>query len=86
MLPKENMRWNIRLTECLVDINNQYFIECIVKMLSTDNNDVFISCIDALRNIDIGLLDKNYVKGLKEKAELLLDESTFPVKNIGVIY
>lgn len=58
IIPKDDIRWNIRLVECLGDINNQHSIECILEMLNINNNDVFISCADALRDMDILLIDK----------------------------
>lgn len=82
IIPKNNIRWNIRLIECLGDINNQYSVECILKMLNIDNDDVFIACIDALRDMDMSLLNKEIIKELKRKAELLLKESILPVEKI----
>lgn len=82
IIPKDDTRWNIRLIECLGDINNQYSIECILEMLNIDNNDVFISCVDVLRDMDILLIDEENIKKLKERAELLLKESTLPVQKI----
>ena len=64
------------------DINNQHSIECILKIINIDNNDVFISCVDALRGKDILLIDEENIKKLKRKAELLLKESTLPVQKI----
>lgn len=82
IIPKDDIRWNIRLVECLGDINNQHSIECILEMLNINNNDVFISCVDALRDMDILLIDEKNIKKLKRKAELLLKESTLPVQKI----
>ena len=86
MIPKEDICWNIRLAECLGDINNQYAIECILKMLNTGNDNVFIACIDALRDMDMLFLGKDKVKQFKEKAEILLQESTLPVQKILEVF
>ena len=81
MIPKEHMRWNIRLVECLGDIQNEYAIECIIKMLSINNNDLFISCIDSMRDMNIHLHNDD-LQIIVRKAKSLLDESTPPVKKI----
>ena len=39
-------------------------------MLNIDNDDLFISCISALRDKDILLLDEENIKRLKRKAVL----------------
>lgn len=81
MIPKEDMRWNIRLVECLGDIQNEYAIECIITMLSINNNDLFISCIDSMRDMNIHLHNDD-LQIIVCKAKSLLDESTPPVKKV----
>lgn len=51
-------------------------------MLNIDNDDLFISCISALRDKDILLLDEENIKRLKRKAVLLLKESVLPVQKL----
>lgn len=90
MIPKKDMRWNIRLAECLGGINNKYSFECILKIIITCNNDLFITCnndlfiacIDALRDMDISLLYKTDLEKLRKKAMLLLKESSLPAHKI----
>lgn len=82
MLPKEDMCWNIRLVECLGDINNQYAAECIVKLLNTDNVDLFIACVDSLRDKDMSLFNINDLQGIACKVKALIGQSSLPVRKV----
>lgn len=82
MIPKEDMQWNIRLVECLGDINNQYSIDCIAIMLSEDNDDLFVYCVDSLRDMDISLLHIDDIKKIMCKAKQMLEKSTLPTKKV----
>lgn len=86
IIPKEDMRWNVRLVECLGDINNQYTLECIIKMVNTNNDDLFIVCVDVLRDMDISLLHLDDVKKIVNKAKLLSEKSTLPVKKVLEVF
>lgn len=67
-IPEKSARWNIRLVECLGDIHNGYEMECIKEMLCVPNEEVFVACVDTLRDMDIGLLPGNIVKDSKNRA------------------
>lgn len=82
MIPKEDMQWNIRLVECLGDINNQYSIDCIAIMLSTDNDDLFVYCVDYLRDMDVSLLHIDDVKKIMCKAKQMLEKSALPTQKV----
>lgn len=56
--------WRKRLVECLGDLRNQYELKVILSIICTDNEDLFITCIDALRGLDLSVLNS-------EKKQLL---------------
>lgn len=47
------MFWKIRLVECLGDLNNSYELEVILYLINTDDNNLFYSCLDSLRSMEI---------------------------------
>lgn len=78
-IPKEDERWNIRLVECLSDIDNEYALNCIMKMADTDNERLFITCVDSLRDRNISSLQ---LDDMKNKAKLLLEVTSLPNKKV----
>lgn len=80
MIPKEDMQWNIRLVECLGGIYNQYAMDCVLIMLNNADDNLFVYCVDSLRNMDISLLHIDDMKKIKNKAKQLLGKSTPPEK------
>ena len=81
-IPKKDIRWKIRLAECMGDNQSSYEFQCIMKMINTDNNDLFIACIDSLRNLDLSSLDENNRNEIKNQVKLLHEKSSPPVKKV----
>lgn len=82
IIPKEDIRWNIRLIECVSDINNQHSIECIFKLLSIEDDEIFIACVDALRDKDVSLIPRDIVNEIVNKSKILDEKATLPVKKV----
>lgn len=72
-LPHKNEQWNVRLIECLGSISNLWAIKCILKLTKEESKNIFIACVDALRdvNLDSELGDiQNLVLRAKKMLEL----------------
>lgn len=82
MIPKEDMQWNIRLAECLGDIDNPHAIDCITVMLNMDDDDLFVYCADSLIDMDISLFHIDDVKKIRSKAKQMLENSTVLTKSM----
>jgi hypothetical protein len=82
-IPSESVEWKKRLVKCLGSLNSPHEIDCIIMMLSTENEDLFIACIDSLRNIDISPLQDDVKKSIVKRVEdLIRENSSPPVKKI----
>lgn len=55
-LQQYDVKCQIRLAECLGDIGSRYSVEILLMLVQTENRDLLVSCIDALRGTDISLL------------------------------
>lgn len=53
MIEYQNDIWNKRLVECLDEVPRNYVITIVCKIIETDNEDLFVTCVDCLRRIDI---------------------------------
>lgn len=53
MLKHENNIWKKRLVECIDDVNENYKFNIICKVIETDNDDIFVACIDCLRDLHL---------------------------------
>lgn len=82
IIPKVDIRWNIRLVECISDIDNQYSLECILKLLSIEDDEIFVACVDALRDKDVTLVPRDIVNEIVNKSKILDEKATLPVKKV----
>lgn len=64
------------------DLHVAYELEVILSVINTSDEDLFISCIDALRLLDLSKLGRRDQEELLRKVLLLLDEASPPVKEI----
>ena len=82
-ISSESVGWKKRLVECLGELKSPYELECIMKIITTDDKDLFVACIDSLRSIDTSALQdgdkKNIVKQVKE---LLEENNSLPVEKV----
>jgi hypothetical protein len=78
---KDNF-WKKRLVECLGDLHVAYELEVILRVIDTSDEDLFISCIDSLRLLDLSGLGKHDQEALLLRISFLLDETSPPVRKI----
>lgn len=46
----------VRLAECLADVNNKYSVKILIILTQTENSNLLITCIDSLRDANFSLL------------------------------
>lgn len=82
-LPQEDVKWKIKLAECLGELGNSHEITCLLELIKTDNNDLLVACIDSLRSIDLSNLNSSEKGVLVDKANYLIkNNSSVPVKKV----
>lgn len=74
--------WKKRLVECLGDLHVAYEVEVILRILNTSDEDLLISCFDALRLVDLSKLERREQEDLLLRVSSLLDEASPPVRGI----
>ncbi|WP_347253683.1 hypothetical protein [Leminorella grimontii] len=74
--------WQKRLVECLGDLHSPYEIEVILYLIDTDDEDLFITCIDSLRLLDLSGLSGGRKEEILSKVTCLLDNKPLPVKKV----
>ncbi|MCS6714919.1 hypothetical protein NOM07_05935 [Proteus terrae] len=52
-LVHKSIFWKARLVECLGDLKNSHELNIILTLIDTEDYDLFISCVDSLRPMDI---------------------------------
>lgn len=81
-LTHKSIFWKTRLVECLGDLKNNHEINIILSLIDTDNYDLFISCVDSLRSIDICGLSEDDLGKINDKIYHLEKNASLPVKSI----
>lgn len=74
--------WQKRLVECLGDLHNSHELEVLLNIINTNNEDLFISCIDTLRLLNLSNLDNSKKEQLLSKIDILLQNASSPVKRV----
>ncbi|NUE67582.1 hypothetical protein [Snodgrassella sp. ESL0253] len=74
--------WQKRLIECLGGLHSPYELEVILEIINTTDEDLFISCVDSLRFLDLSTLDNEKKEQLLSKSERALERASSPVKRI----
>jgi len=82
LIPSNDNVWNLRLVECLGNINQPYDFSCILKMINTDNYDVFTVCIDSLREVDLSLIPQNEKELIRDRIMHKIEVSSLPVQKM----
>ncbi|HAZ91533.1 MAG TPA: hypothetical protein DCX21_06125 [Eubacterium sp.] len=59
----------IRIVECLANIGNKNSFSIILKLSNTENHDLFMACIDALRDMDLTDLSCDEKNDLLQKVK-----------------
>ncbi|MFV3329997.1 hypothetical protein ACNFIA_03565 [Pseudomonas sp. NY15437] len=78
----KNDLWKKRLVECLGDLHVAYEVEVILCIINTSDEDLLISCFDALRLVDLSKLARWEQEYLLLRVYSLLDEASSPVRAI----
>ncbi|WP_430317821.1 hypothetical protein [Pseudomonas nitroreducens] len=71
-----------RLVECLGDLHVAYEFEVILHIINTSDEDLLVSCIDALRLLDLSKLGRRDQEELLLRVSFLLNEASPPVREI----
>lgn len=74
--------WQKRLVECLGDLHNPYELEVLLDIINTNDEDLFISCVDSLRLLDLSNIDDTKKKQILSKIDILLQSASLPVKRV----
>lgn len=82
VIPNENVRWKIHLAECMGNIENPYELQCILKMINTDNDDLFVACVDSLRCMDMSSLNELDKKEIQNQIKSRMEKSSPPVVKV----
>lgn len=78
----KSLFWQKRLVECLGDLHNSYELEIILDLINTSDDDLFITCVDSLRLLNLSSLDNLKKEWLLLKIETLLGKASPPVKRV----
>ncbi|ELY6280509.1 hypothetical protein SNQ52_003573, partial [Cronobacter turicensis] len=76
----KNIFWKIRLAECLGGLNNPCEVKIILELIKTDDPDLFVSCIDSLRTIDLSRLTKDELDNINDKISFAKKNASLPVR------
>jgi len=58
-----------RCVECLSDIDNKNGLLLILRLSATHNRELFVTCIDSLRNMDLSSLSQNEKECLLQRVK-----------------
>lgn len=79
-LNSKSLFWKKRLVECLGDLNNLYELDVLLNIINIDDEDLFISCVDSLRLLNLSHIDKAKKEQLLSKIDILLPSVSLPIK------
>lgn len=83
-LPHADKQWNIRLIECLGNIQDSRATKCILRLSNDESKDILIVCIDALRDINLKPELKD-IQNLILRAKKLLESGNESELNKGIL-
>ncbi|GKW05198.1 hypothetical protein PEC301877_40110 [Pectobacterium carotovorum subsp. carotovorum] len=81
-LENKPVLWQKRLVECLGGGHNSYEIKIILELINTEDEDLFIACIDTLRSLNLSDLSLETKERFLTRAKLLMMKSKPPVKKV----
>lgn len=82
VIPNENIRWKVRLAECVGNVGSSYEIQCILKMIDTDDEDLFVACVDTLRSMDMSIIDETTKNEMQAQIKSRMETSSPPVVKV----
>ena len=59
----------MRCVECLSDIDNKNGLLLILKLSATHNRELFVTCVDSLRNMDLSSLSQSEKERLLQRVK-----------------
>ncbi|EOL8988786.1 hypothetical protein ACM92P_003339 [Cronobacter dublinensis] len=75
-LDNKSIFWKMRLVECLGDLNNTYELTIILALIEINDNELIVSCIDALRTINIDSLSENEFEKINDRLSFIHKNSS----------
>lgn len=69
ILPCKSPQWQKNLIESLAGIDTQFSLRCIFDVALSCDTDLFVICMDIMRDCDIGIMPKNQKLFLLSRAE-----------------
>ncbi|MEN4976596.1 hypothetical protein ABEI05_00545 [Erwinia billingiae] len=81
-LKYKSLFWQKRLVECLGDLHNTYELEVILNLINIEDEDLFVTCIDSLRFLNLSLLSKSKREQFLSQVKPLSEKSSPPIKRI----
>lgn len=82
VIPNENIRWKVRLAECMGNVGSLYEIQCILKMIDTDDEGLFVACVDTLRSMDMSSIDVTAKDEIQAQIKSQMETSSPPVVKV----
>lgn len=79
VISNESIRWKIRLAECVGNVGSSYELQCILQMIETDNEDLFVACVDSLRSMDMSTVVEVTKKEIQNQIMSRMKISSPPV-------
>lgn len=81
-LELKSLFWKKRLVECLGDLHNPYELEVILHLINIDDEDLFVTCIDSLRFLNLSVLSKSKKEKFLSHVKPLSEKASPPIKKI----
>jgi hypothetical protein len=66
----------MRCVECLSDIDDRKSLSIILKASNTKNRELFVTCVDSLRNMDISSLSYDEKEHLAQRVKVFSAEAS----------
>lgn len=72
----------MRCAECLSDIKNRNSMLIILKISETKNRELFVTCVDSLRNMDISSLSQSEKERLLQRVNAYSADAASPERAV----
>ena len=69
ILPTKSYQWQKKLCEALAGIDSQFSVRCILKIASSCDTNLFVTCMDTLRDLDTGSISEKQKQFLVDRIE-----------------
>lgn len=71
----KSIEWQIKLANCVGEIENEFALNCLLLLVEVENDELFEACIDSLRNFDELNNGEFDVISIKNKIEKIIPRS-----------